>query len=55
MPNYKIKITDILEESKCPGGHKVGDVFTYPEDRGKMCFSVFSFNLPNNTDYVEWR
>ena len=48
MPNYEIKleITDILGEGKCPGGHKIGDVFNYPEDRGKICPSAFHSIFP---------
>jgi len=46
MPNYEIKITDTLEKGKCPGGHKVGDVFTYPIDRGKMCPTAFHSIFP---------
>ena len=39
MENYKVKceVVRILEAGTCPIGHKVGDVFSYPEDLGKLC------------------
>lgn len=48
MVNYEIKleITDILGESRCPGGHKIGEVFVYPEDRGKIGPSAFHALFP---------
>lgn len=48
MTNYEIKleITDILEEGKCPAGHTVGEVFSYPEDRGKICPSAMHSIFP---------
>ncbi|UCE14546.1 MAG: TIGR04076 family protein [Candidatus Heimdallarchaeota archaeon] len=48
MVEYEIKleITDILGEGRCPGGHKIGDVFVYPEDRGKICPTAFHTLFP---------
>ena len=39
MANYKVKaeIVRILEKGTCPVDHKIGDVFRYPEDLGKLC------------------
>ncbi len=35
----KIKITLVEQKGNCPchRGHKVGDVFDFDEDRGKLC------------------
>ncbi len=48
MPKYKVKIEviDILNDGKCSMGQKIGDVFEYPEDRGKMCPSSFYVLYP---------
>ena len=46
MPKVTIEITDILEEGKCPDGHKIGDTFEYPEDRGKICPAAFHTIYP---------
>lgn len=48
MKNYKIKleITDILGDQTCPRGHKVGDVFYFPEDVGKLCQSAYNSIYP---------
>lgn len=41
-----IRITKILESGECPGGHKVGEEFTYPEDRGEICASAMHVMFP---------
>ncbi|MHA2295683.1 MAG: TIGR04076 family protein [Candidatus Hodarchaeales archaeon] len=48
MPLKKIKleITDILGDGKCPQGHKIGDIFDYPEDCGKICSSALHSIYP---------
>lgn len=48
MTNYKIKleVTDILEDGKCPRGHTIGEVFSYPEDIGKLCGSALNSIYP---------
>ena len=48
MTNYKIKleIKDILGDKTCPRGHKVGEVFSYPEDVGKLCQSAYNSIFP---------
>ncbi|MFQ5980452.1 MAG: TIGR04076 family protein [Candidatus Heimdallarchaeota archaeon] len=42
MSWYKvsIEITNILESGKCPHGHKIGEKFEWPDDRGKICGSA---------------
>ena len=32
-----IKVKEIMGDGKCPYGHKPGEVFNYPDDRGKIC------------------
>ena len=47
MPNkVTIAIVDILEEGKCPAGHKIGEKFEYPEDRGKICAAAYHSIYP---------
>ena len=48
MTQYEItlEITKILEEGKCPVGHKVGDIFKYPEDLGKLCPAAYHSIYP---------
>ncbi|MFW9902820.1 MAG: TIGR04076 family protein [Candidatus Thorarchaeota archaeon] len=48
MKNYKIKleITDIQGDGTCPRGHKVGDVFSFPDDIGKLCQSAYNSIYP---------
>jgi uncharacterized repeat protein (TIGR04076 family) len=41
-----IEIVDILEEGKCPIGHKIGDKFSYPEERGNICAAAFHSIYP---------
>ena len=37
MSKIKIEIVNILEAGTCNFGHKVGDIFVYPDDKGKLC------------------
>lgn len=37
----KIRIVEIMGEGKCPHGHQVGEEYSYPEDRGKICANAF--------------
>jgi uncharacterized repeat protein (TIGR04076 family) len=48
MPKYnvKIEVIDILGEGKCSMDQKIGDVYRYPEDRGKMCPTSFCIMWP---------
>jgi len=48
MPKYKVKIEviDILNDGACSMGQKIGDVFEYPKDRGKLCPSSFYVLYP---------
>ena len=41
-----IEVFDILGEGKCSMGQKIGDTYSYPEDRGKMCPSSFYILYP---------
>jgi len=41
-----IEIIDILEEGKCPEGHKIGETFEYPNDVGKLCPVAFHSIYP---------
>jgi uncharacterized repeat protein (TIGR04076 family) len=41
-----IEIVDILEAGTCNYGHKVGDKFEYPEERGKICSAAFHAIYP---------
>lgn len=38
-----IEVIDVLGTGKCSMNQKVGDVYRYPEDRGKMC--PYSFHI----------
>ena len=42
----EIEVVDILEAGTCNYGHKVGDKFKYPEDRGKICAAAFHSIYP---------
>jgi uncharacterized repeat protein (TIGR04076 family) len=48
MAKYKvtIEVIDIKGEGDCSIGQKVGDTYSYPEDRGKMCPSAFYVLYP---------
>ncbi|MFX0085591.1 MAG: TIGR04076 family protein [Candidatus Hodarchaeota archaeon] len=48
MKNYKIKleITEILGDGTCPRDHKIGEVFSFPEDIGKFCPSALHSIYP---------
>ncbi|MHA2187567.1 MAG: TIGR04076 family protein [Candidatus Thorarchaeota archaeon] len=48
MPRYKLKIEviDILGTGNCSMKKKVGAVYKYPEDRGKLCPSSFHIMFP---------
>ena len=48
MTKYEItiEITKILEAGTCPNEHQVGDVFKYPDERGKICPSAFHSIYP---------
>ncbi len=41
-----IEIINILEAGECPYGHKIGDKFEYPEERGKICAAAFHTLYP---------
>lgn len=43
----KIRIARILEKGECPLGHKVGEEFVYPDDRGKICASAMHSIFPS--------
>jgi uncharacterized repeat protein (TIGR04076 family) len=47
MAKVSIEITDILQEGKCPAGHKIGETFMYPEDIGKICPAAFNSIYPD--------
>ncbi|MFX1534901.1 MAG: TIGR04076 family protein [Promethearchaeota archaeon] len=32
-----IEVVNILEGGKCPENHQIGDKFTFPQDRAKIC------------------
>lgn len=36
-PKIKIEVTDCRGKHGCHRGHKVGEVFDFDEDRGKIC------------------
>ena len=42
----EIEIVDILEAGTCNYGHKIGDKFSYPEERGKICAAAFHSIYP---------
>ncbi len=48
LTKYKvtIEVIDILGEGNCSMDQKVGDSYSYPEDRGKMCPSSFYVLYP---------
>ena len=41
-----IQVIDILGTGECSMGQKVGEVYNYPEDRGKMCPSSIHSLIP---------
>jgi uncharacterized repeat protein (TIGR04076 family) len=41
-----IEVIDILGTKECSMGQKVGEVYKYPEDRGKLCPSSFHSLYP---------
>lgn len=41
-----IEVINILNDGECSMGQKIGDVYQYPEDRGKMCPSSFYILYP---------
>jgi len=41
-----IEVINILGDGKCSMGQKVGDMYRYPEDRGKMCPDAFYILYP---------
>jgi uncharacterized repeat protein (TIGR04076 family) len=41
-----IEVIDILNNGKCSIGQEIGDIYEYPEDRGKMCPSSFYILYP---------
>ena len=41
-----IEVIDIQGEGNCSINQKVGDTYSYPEDRGKMCTSSFYVLYP---------
>ena len=45
--DIRIEIIKIMEQGDCPRGHKVGDVFKYPEDLGKLCPTAFHVLYPS--------
>ncbi len=48
MASYKVRIEviDIQNQGECSMGQKIGDIYDYPEDRGKMCPSSFYILYP---------
>jgi uncharacterized repeat protein (TIGR04076 family) len=48
MPKRRItiEVVDILGTGKCSMSQKVGDMYRYPEDRGKMCPHSFHVLFP---------
>lgn len=47
MPvKIKIEVIEIQNDGKCSMGQQVGQVYNYPEDRGKMCPSSFHVLYP---------
>ena len=42
----KIEVIDILGAGNCSMNQKVGDTYSYPEDRGRMCPSSFYVLYP---------
>ena len=41
-----IEVIDILGDGNCSMAQKIGDTYSYPEDRGKMCPSSFYILYP---------
>lgn len=44
--NVTIEVIDILNNGECSIGQKIGDVYEYPKDRGKMCPSSLYIMYP---------
>ncbi|MFW9919097.1 MAG: TIGR04076 family protein [Candidatus Thorarchaeota archaeon] len=41
-----IEVLDILGTGKCSIGQKIGTIYKYPEDRGKLCPSSYHILYP---------
>ena len=41
-----IEVTAILNDGECPQGQRVGNVFKYPDDVGKICQSAYNAIYP---------
>ncbi|MCG3216369.1 MAG: TIGR04076 family protein [Candidatus Heimdallarchaeota archaeon] len=41
-----IEVINILEAGECPFGHKIGEKFDYPEERGRICAAAFHTLYP---------
>ena len=46
MTKIKIEVIKILEAGKCNFGHKIGDTFDYPEEKGKICSAAWHTMYP---------
>ncbi|MFW9788057.1 MAG: TIGR04076 family protein [Candidatus Thorarchaeota archaeon] len=48
MKRYKvtIEVIDIKGEGNCSMNQKIGDSYSYPEDRGKMCSTSYYVLFP---------
>ena len=46
MVDLKIEVIKILEAGKCHFGHKQGDTFDYPEEKGKLCSAAWHTMYP---------
>jgi uncharacterized repeat protein (TIGR04076 family) len=46
MSNLKIEVIKILEAGKCNFGHKKGEIFDYPEEKGKLCSAAWHTMYP---------
>ncbi len=46
MANLKIEVIKILEAGTCNFGHKKGDTFDYPEEKGKICSAAWHTLYP---------
>ncbi len=46
MTKIKIEVINILEAGKCNFGHQIGDLFNYPEDKGKLCSAAWHIMYP---------
>jgi len=41
-----VEVVNILEGGTCPYGHKIGDTYNYPEERGNICAAAFHSLYP---------